>query len=374
MNSMAQAGSVATDGAPFAEASGGADPVPDTRKPGAGTAGHIQPLDGLRGVAALSVLLHHAWVGNSHGWMLVDFFFCLSGFVIAKAYERKLGAGLPLWRYMGLRLLRIYPMLFIGGVIGLLFWRSAEGSALLLQMSTATFALVYIAHCLFVPFVAQKHAFPFNVSQWSIFYELLANLIHALLVPVLSKRVLIGIVALSGLYMVVATLMIGTMNWGFERDHIEVGLARTAYSFFLGVFLFRIQDRLIRRLPSVGFWWLAAVILVLASIPSLVRPFPVIESLRQIVTVLAVNPAIVALGLTCPTRGTLIRWLGVLSFPLYAIHAPLVFYAHALMEAKFSGLMLKAAMLGWCVPIALAALLLGIYVDLPLNRLRRKVA
>lgn len=169
MNSMAQAGSVSTDGAPFAEASGSASPVPDTRKPGAGAAGHIQPLDGLRGVAALSVMLHHAWVGNSHGWMLVDFFFCLSGFVIAKAYEGKLGAGLPLWRYMGLRLLRIYPMLFIGGVIGLLFWRSAEGSAPLLQMSTATFALVYFAHCLFVPFVAQKQAFPFNNSQWSIF-------------------------------------------------------------------------------------------------------------------------------------------------------------------------------------------------------------
>lgn len=348
-------------------------PTPAAARPAPATA-HILALDGLRGVAAISVMLHHAWVGNSHGWLAVDFFFCLSGFVIAQAYERKLAGGLTVGRYMAGRLQRIYPMLLLGGLIGLATWRGSEDATFLGAAPGWTFALVFAANCLFVPYVAQPRAFPFNNSQWSIVYELLANAVHAVLLPVLTNRVVLAICAASALVLTIATVHHGTMNWGHSRDHAEIALARTGFSFFAGVLLFRHGERLRACLPAVPFWVLAAVILVIASVPALHQPWPWLNACRELATALAINPALVALGLTCPAGGRIVRWLGVVSFPLYAVHAPLVFLAMTAMQPLYSGLLLKLVMLGWCVPILGLALLLGLYVDLPLNRLRRRPA
>ena len=347
--------------------------VPEVVLASKSTPVHVEALDGLRGVAAISVMLYHAWVGNSHGWMAVDFFFCLSGFVLALAYERKLSAGLSVSRFMSWRVIRIYPMLFIGGVFGLILWRSGEGAAYLATASASNFLLAYIAHLLLFPYFGGHKAYPFNNVQWSIFYELLVNIVYALLIPVLKFRILFAIVIASGLLLALRAFQIGTVNLGFELDHLDVALARTIFSFFLGVLLYQLRDTLTQHLPRVSFWWLAAVLLVLASLHSLNHPFASMEPLRQIITIELINPAIILLALICITRGPLVRWLGVLSFPLYAIHAPLVLYAQAVFEPMFAGVMLKAAMLSACAPIVGLSLLLGYFIDLPLNRLRRRV-
>jgi len=344
-----------------------------TRPAASGERFHVEALDGLRGIAALSVMFYHAWVFNAQGWMAVDFFYCLSGFVIAMAYEGKLRSGLPFLRYVSWRLMRVYPMLAVGGVIGLLAWRTGEAIPFLSAASPTTFTLAWLAHMLLIPFYGQEKAFPFNNVQWSILYELLANALHALLLPVLTNRVLAGVLVVSGGVLAWRTCALGTMNWGFDLRHIDVGLARMGYSFFAGVLLWRLREAILPHLPRVPFWMLAAAIFVLASIHGLEAIHPWLEPVRQIGTVLFVNPLMVGLGAVCGARGPAIRALGVLSFPLYAIHLPLVFWARSTLALSLSGMTLKLALFGACLPIAGAALLLGSRVDLPLNRLRRRL-
>src|SRR5690242_20549587 len=88
---------------------------------------HFPALDGLRGVAALAVVVFHFMemvIGNysqlfiGHGWLAVDFFFCLSGFVIGYAYDDRIGA-MGLRKFARVRLIRLHPMVVFGSVLGL---------------------------------------------------------------------------------------------------------------------------------------------------------------------------------------------------------------------------------------------------------------
>ena len=81
---------------------------------------HYAALDGLRGVAAFSVLLYHLghWLNKpflaSNAGLAVDFFFCLSGYVLSVAYRARLDSGMPATTFMRIRLIRLMPMIVIG--------------------------------------------------------------------------------------------------------------------------------------------------------------------------------------------------------------------------------------------------------------------
>src|ERR1700748_3183694 len=88
---------------------------------------HFEILDGMRGIAAISVVVFHFmeviitdysqnFIG--HGFLAVDFFFCLSGFVIAYAYDdriRQMGKA----NFFKARLIRLRPLVILGSVLGL---------------------------------------------------------------------------------------------------------------------------------------------------------------------------------------------------------------------------------------------------------------
>jgi peptidoglycan/LPS O-acetylase OafA/YrhL len=88
---------------------------------------HYVILDGLRGVAALMVVVFHLFEAHAggdpqkqiinHGYLAVDFFFLLSGFVVAYAYDDRWG-GMSVGRSYKRRLVRLQPMIIIGTLIG----------------------------------------------------------------------------------------------------------------------------------------------------------------------------------------------------------------------------------------------------------------
>lgn len=85
---------------------------------------HFMGLDGLRGVAALIVVIYHRrfWVAGFedwHGYLAVDFFFLPSGFVISHAYGGRLASGqLSPDRFAVARVIRLYPLIVLGAVLG----------------------------------------------------------------------------------------------------------------------------------------------------------------------------------------------------------------------------------------------------------------
>ena len=90
---------------------------------------HYDLLDGLRGVAALLVVWYHVFEGYAfaggtsietinHGYLAVDFFFILSGFVIGYAYDDRWGRTLTVKNFFKRRLVRLHPMVVLGAVLG----------------------------------------------------------------------------------------------------------------------------------------------------------------------------------------------------------------------------------------------------------------
>ncbi|MGE0829924.1 MAG: acyltransferase family protein, partial [Hyphomonadaceae bacterium] len=150
-------------------------------------------LDGLRGIAAVAVLLRH--FGSAAGpvrlpesYLAVDLFFLLSGFVLAHAYEQRLRAGMSFWDFLKARFIRLYPLYFLGTAIGAAgaFWLASRnwGHAEFGEMlGSLSFNLA------FLPSAFHEHnPFPYNGPAWSLFYEMLASVIFALAAPLMGPR------------------------------------------------------------------------------------------------------------------------------------------------------------------------------------------
>ena len=142
-------------------------------------------LDGLRGVAAVLVLCYHthAFQGSAaiapHGYLAVDFFFMLSGFVIASAYQEKLRAGLPVVDFFRLRMIRLYPVALAGILLGAVKLVSQYAISPAQSEPAQWIALAVFLNALVLPVVSETHfsgaLFPTDGPVWSLFYELLVN-------------------------------------------------------------------------------------------------------------------------------------------------------------------------------------------------------
>lgn len=120
---------------------------------------HFETLDGLRGIAAIAVVIFHFmefiapdYRDNfiAHAYLAVDFFFCLSGFVIAYAYDGKLQT-LGILLFVKLRLIRLHPLVLIGSLLGLITFVFDPYSKLYPLYASKTVGM-FVASCLMVPY------------------------------------------------------------------------------------------------------------------------------------------------------------------------------------------------------------------------------
>jgi peptidoglycan/LPS O-acetylase OafA/YrhL len=176
---------------------------------------------------------------------------------------------------------------------------------------------------LFGPAMHGGELFPLNGPQWSLFWELIANAAHALVVRRLTTPVLVAIVTLSAAAVAWASLTFGSLDAGWGRANFWGGPPRVAFGFFAGLLLF--------RLHAAG--WKAPrapyPLIALALGACMIRWFPHLGgfAIRDIVKVIVVLPALVALAVRSPVSPRLrpaAVWLGAFSYPLYAIHVPLL--------------------------------------------------
>ena len=309
---------------------------------------HYAILDGLRGVASVLVIAFHvleAFTGGNrfiqiinHGYLAVDFFFVLSGFVVAYAYDDR-WSRMTQWDFYKRRLIRLQPMVVLGSVIGAALFYFQKGQAFPLVAGTpvAKMLLLMVIGATLIPVPISMdirgwdEMHPLNGPAWSLFFEYIANLLYALVIRRFSKFLLAVFVTLAACLMVGYLLrgpqgdLIG--GWALNGPQLLVGFTRVLYPFFAGVLLSRL-GKLIHI--KGAFWWCSLLIVILLSIPRIGDEQHLwMNGIYESITVILLFPLIVAIGaggtIVNPRSAKICKFLGDISYPLYITHYPLIY-------------------------------------------------
>jgi peptidoglycan/LPS O-acetylase OafA/YrhL len=299
---------VLTPQTPTTQSSAGAivTAPPVAKRPPSAAAGRYLALDGLRGVAAAAVVTYHAGVGLKLHWLVprgylaVDFFFVLSGFVLARAYgERLANRRVSAVEFLKKRYLRLWPVACAGTALGIaLSWPAAERA-----WSVALAGLFMVPNF----WRAGLTTYPYNPPHWSLWHELVANYVYGLLAPRLGTRLLASWIGASAVILTVHVLTAGNAD--------DLWLARVAYSFAVGIAL-----RRVRPAPGGVSVLALSALLVLALCAGGPSRF-------DLLLILVLLPAIVWAGASSTVgrrAGAVCSMAGRISYPLYACHMPML--------------------------------------------------
>jgi len=321
----------------------------------AGSKPHFMLLDGLRGVAALMVMCYHIFEafatspfdqGFNHGYLAVDFFFVLSGFVVGYAYDDRRDT-MSACQFLRRRLIRLHPMIVIGAVFGLIAYILQgcvkwDGSA----VSVSSILLSFFCALLLIPAApgasydvrGNTEMYPLNGPSWSLFFEYIGNIFYAIFLRRLSTPLLAVVVALSGVGLAWAALgnlsgfgHIG-MGWSLADGNFLGGLLRMTFAFSAGLLMTRVFRPVRVRSP---FLLCSLALVAILSVPYVGGPDRMwMNGLYDIFCVACVFPFLVWIGASGAvgeaTRPSFVcRFLGDISYPVYAIHYPLMYLFYA---------------------------------------------
>ena len=365
---------------------------------------HYNILDGLRGVAALLVVWYHvhegfafagggAITGINHGYLAVDFFFMLSGFVISYAYDDRWAQGFSLRSFFKRRIIRLHPMVIMGAVIGMVTfilqgsvrWDGTHvaTSSVMIAMLCAMFMIPATPGCRY-EVRGNGEMFPLNGPIWSLFFEYMGNILYALAIRKMSKRALTGLVVILGvLHMSFAVLdMSGYGNigvgWTMNNANFFGGMLRMLFPFTVGMLLAR-NFRVIY--VRGAFWICSAVLWALFCVPYLPQSFKLSASLSLTLNgafesfcVVVVFPLLVWLGTSGTTShrfsDRICNFLGDISYPLYVIHYPFMylFYAWLMNMEKYTLAETWPVVIGLYLGCILVAYLCLKLYDIPVRK------
>lgn len=343
---------------------------------------HFDALDGLRGVAALVVVIFHfmemvigdyskLWIG--HGWLAVDFFFCLSGFVIGYAYDDRVGK-LGIWSFFRLRLIRLHPMVVFGTLLGLLtlyvdpFRHGPMGYA------AGKVALAFVLGVLMIPYPLMRERgnsiFSLNSPAWSLFWEYVANIVYALVLVHVNRRWLMVLTVCAGIWLCWTGHAEGHLWAGFNGRTFWVGAARVAFSFSAGLLVYRSGWTIKTKL---GFAGLSALFVL-----AMLMPYTEGGWVREAAVITVYFPLLVILGagtsMSHPSEA-FCRLAGNLSYPLYMSHYAVIwsfgnYYRYAHPDTAH----LTIAVVSGVVVMLAFAYLIMIFYDTPIrNSLRKRL-
>ena len=330
-------------------------------------------LDGLRGVAALMVIVYHCfecfpadtWI-IGHGYLAVDFFFMLSGFVIGYAYDDRWCRtasenGLSPGGFFKRRLIRLHPMVVLGVVLGLITFLIGGGTSWSGGKAVPSAIMIAVLLHLFMIPVRPGAAsdvrgnaemFPLNGPHWSLFFEYIGNILYALILHKLPTRILVVVTSVFAAGFAAFSLcdVVGCGNigvgWTLGGWNFMGGLFRMLVPFSMGLLLCRLMHGEPEKRQDIGykpvlkparlhgaFWVSAVLVIVFLAMPALGREHTWINCLYEVACVLFVFPVIVWLGASGKTTDKIstgiCKFLGEISYPLYAVHYPTMYLFYA---------------------------------------------
>ncbi|SFC15519.1 Peptidoglycan/LPS O-acetylase OafA/YrhL, contains acyltransferase and SGNH-hydrolase domains [Flexibacter flexilis DSM 6793] len=310
---------------------------------------HYEILDGLRGIAAITVVIFHIFEifsgGNhalqiiNHGYLAVDFFFLLSGFVIGHAYDDR-WQKMTLREFFKRRLIRLHPMIVVGMIIGAIgFYFSASPVLFplissvpvwkLLLIMLIGFTLIPVPLSLDIRGWTEMH--PLNGPAWSLFYEYVANILYAFVLRKTATKWLIVLTFLAACALVHLTVtspngdVIG--GWALDPTQIHVGLTRLLFPFFAGLLLSRyFKPHQIRN----AFVWSGVLLLLVLALPRIGQVENVWQNgLYEAFVIIFIFPLIIYIGangtIESGWQRSISQFLGDISYPIYITHYPLIY-------------------------------------------------
>jgi len=321
----------------------------------ADTKPHYELLDGLRGVAALLVIWYHVFEGFAtspidqrfnHGYLAVDFFFILSGFVIGYAYDDRWKTSMTIKDFIKRRLIRLHPMVVMGAVLGAITFyiqgcEKWDGT----QVSISMLVLAMLLNLFLIPAVpgsghevrGNGEMYPLNGPSWSLFFEYIGNLLYALCIRRMSTKALTVLVIFAGIGL--ASFAISNLSgfghlgvgWSLLDYNLLGGFLRLLFSFSMGL----LMSRVFKPVHIRGTFWICSLtIAVLLSVPHIGGTEALwMNGIYDSVCSIIIFPILVYLGASGKTtdKGTsrICKFLGDISYPLYIVHYPFMYLFYA---------------------------------------------
>lgn len=320
-------------------------------------------LDGLRGVAALIVVGFHmmeTYRGPdyasqiiNHGYLAVDFFFVLSGFVTGYAYDDRWGR-MSTWDFFKRRLTRLHPMVVFSVLIGAAFYffQGYYSKAALENTGWILFFACIITDLLMIPtgkgidIRGWGEITSFNGPSWSLMFEYWGNILYALIfrrLPTIGLAVICTVSAFFTMDVALGWDVFGlferqqfnlTGGWILNAQHMYTGFVRLIYPYVCGLIIARLlSKRITPDNPSGspihmknGFMWCSLAVIVIMCMPCVGGKVGVADGLYQCMAVWFMFPLVVVCGAGSVIRNgrvmKLCRFLGDISYPLYIVHYP----------------------------------------------------
>jgi peptidoglycan/LPS O-acetylase OafA/YrhL len=308
---------------------------------------HYVILDGLRGVAAVMVVAFHIFEAHAasrfeqvinHGYLAVDFFFLLSGFVIGYAYDDRWGK-ITVWEFFKRRLVRLQPMVIMGMIVGAVcfyfqdsvLWPGIHEVPVwkMLLVMFIGFTIIPVPLSMDIRGWGEMH--PLDGPGWSLFFEYVANILYAIGIRKFSKKALAVLVFIAGaalLYYAVTGPtgdLIG--GWSIEPTQFRIGFTRLMYPFFAGLLLCRIA-----KLTYIknAFLWCSLLTVIVMSVPRFGGTEHLwINGLYDSLSVILIFPLIVYAGACGEVKGKfatrVCKFFGDISYPIYITHYPIIY-------------------------------------------------
>ena len=356
----------------------------------ADTKPHYNILDGLRGVAALTVVCYHLFEAFAtshidqrinHGYLAVDFFFLLSGFVMGYAYDDRWNA-MSVKDFIRRRLIRLHPMVVMGALIGAATFYTQGCSVWdVTKISVGMLLLSTLLNALMIPVTTGfeirgvGEMYPLNGPSWSLMFEYIGNLLYALFIRRFSTRLLTVLVVLAGCGLTAFSVWgpLGDIGAGFAMTGADMtgGSLRLLFSFSAGLLL----SRVFKPVKVRGAFWIGTVAIVtVAAIPRIGGSEHLwMNGVYDAFCAVVLFPLLVYVGASGRTTDRITtricKFLGDISYPLYMVHYPFIYlyYAWVKNENLTFGESFPGAAALVVVSVALAWLCLKFY-DEPVRK------
>lgn len=338
---------------------------------------HFEILDGLRGVAALAVVTFHfmevAYSDYSqdfigHGFLAVDFFFCLSGFVIAYAYDDRIGK-MGVLEFFKSRIIRLHPLVIMGSILGLLTFLFDPFGGHPEVYSAGRLIVLVVCSALMIPIGGMPdryfNLFGFNAPAWSLFWEYVANIVYAFVLSRLKRRYLLVLAVVSAAGICYVARQSGNLMGGWSTGTFWDGAVRISYSFLAGMLVYRFNWVIKNKLGFIG----VSVLLAFAFL------LPFSQSwnwLTEPLVVILYFPLLIALGAGATLRNSFKKFCvfsGNISYPLYMTHYAFIwvfanyYAAHKPGAGKLAMIIIVSE-----VFLVTIAYLVMTYFDIPLRK------